>query len=162
MSSWRSYRVSVEFRVPLSFAFRWCTDYTPEDGKYGGEDKTLNLQRRIIERSRRRVVFENLYDDGKGWGWERHVVTLHPPNRWHCVGRGNHGESVLDYSLTALSDRRTRFEMRWRSRPVGPDQGPRPTVNRVERYVTQLWKRRARFLERDYRSSFSRGKKLRS
>lgn len=151
MAPWKRYRVSVEFDVPLAFAYRWCTDYTPEDGKYGGEDKTLHLQRRIIEKRGRRVVFENLYDEGKGWGWERHVVTLFPPRRWHCEGKGNHHESVLDYTLTALPRDRTRFNMRWRSRPVGPTAGRRPSAAVVEGYVAQLWRRRAKFLERDYR-----------
>ena len=148
MRAWRRYSVSVEFRAPLAFAYRWCTDYTAEDGKYAREDKSIHLQRRIIERSRRRVVFENLYDSGRGWGWERHVVTLLPPRRWHSVGRGNLHESVLDYSLLPISVRRTRLRMRWKSRPV--DRGPRPSRQQVERYVTQLWRRRARFLEREY------------
>lgn len=156
MSAWRKYRISVEFPVPLGFAYRWCTDYTADDAKYGGEDKTLHLQRRIIERSGRRVVFENLYDQGKGWGWERHVVTLRPPRHWHSVGRGNHHESVLDYSLTAISKNRTRFDMRWKSRPVGHGRGPRTPVDRVERYVTQLWNLRATFLVREYRLSLVR------
>ena len=50
MGAWRKYYISVEFHVPLAFAYSWCTDYTPEDGKYAGEDKTLHLQRRIIEK----------------------------------------------------------------------------------------------------------------
>ena len=148
MRAWSSYRVLVDFAVPLRYAYRWCTDYTSQDGKYAGEDKSIHLERRIIERNRRRLVFENLYDAGNGWGWERHVVTLLPPRRWRSVGRGNLQESVLNYSLFPISDRRTRLQMRWKSRPIG--RGPRPSREQVQRYVTQLWKRRARFLRREY------------
>lgn len=153
MRAWRHYLVSVEFGASLAYAYRWCTDYTTQDGKYAGEDKSIHLERRIIDRSRRRVVFENLYDAGKGWAWERHVVTLHPPRRWHSEGQGNLQESVLDYSLFPISDRRTRLQIRWKSRPIG--RGPRPSQQQIERHVTQLWKRRARFLQREYRRSLS-------
>lgn len=155
MATWRTFRVSVELRVPLSFAYAWCTEYTPEDGRYSGEDRTIHLQRRIIERDPQHVVFENLYDEGRGWGWEHHRVTLLPPNRWHCEGNGNYQQSILDYTLTKLSGDRTRFDMRWRSRPIGLAQGARPLKPAVEAYVTKLWTRRARALERDYSSSTS-------
>ena len=153
MPGWRTYRVTVDFDVPLAFAFRWCTDYTPHDGMFSGEDRTIHLQRRIIERTNRRVVFENLYDEGRGWGWERHIVTLHPPNRWHCEGKGNHQESILDYTLTALPGSRTRCDMRWRSRPVAHSRAARPSAVDVESYVTGLWKKRARSLKREYQQS---------
>src|SRR6266568_4225104 len=50
------YHITATFRVPLDFAFAWCTDYTPEDAGLEGEA----YQRKIIERSARRVVFEDL------------------------------------------------------------------------------------------------------
>ena len=49
-------RVRAVFRVPLEFAFGWCTDYTPEDAALEGE----TYQRKIIERSKNRVIFEDL------------------------------------------------------------------------------------------------------
>ena len=30
-------RIRVAFRVPLEFAFDWCTDYTPRDAALEGE-----------------------------------------------------------------------------------------------------------------------------
>src|SRR5688572_1520356 len=50
------YRIRVAFRVPLDFAFAWCTDYTPDDAKLEGE----SYRRKIIERTARRVVLEDL------------------------------------------------------------------------------------------------------
>src|SRR5437660_4721040 len=49
------FRIKVAFRVPMDYAFAWCTD-TPDDGRLEGE----KYERRIIERSARRVVFEDL------------------------------------------------------------------------------------------------------
>lgn len=156
------YHVSVIFRAPLRFAYAWCTDYSPEDVKIAGEDKAFGLHRRIVLRTPRQVVFENLYDHGKGWAWERHSVTLTPPDRWHSDGYGNYHESHLDYHLTELSDSRTRFDMRWMSRPIGLSTGPRAPVPTVERFVEKLWTARARALERDFRRRGTRPRPGRS
>ena len=153
VAPWRTYQVNVVLDAPLAFAFRWCTDYTPEDAKFAGEDRTIHLVRKIIERRKHRVVFENVYDQGRGWGWERHTVTLHPPDRWHSEGRGNYHESILDYKLSPLSEDRTRFEMHWRSRPVGLSVGPRPSAKIIERSVENLWRKRARALATEFRRS---------
>jgi len=135
MTRWSGpeYRTSVVFRAPLSFVYSWCTNYTPEDPKLGGED----YERRIVERSSSRVVFENLYEVGKGWGWERHVVTLKPPNRWHSEGRGNYSDSTLDYRLSQLSPSKTKLDMRWRSRSSFLTR-ERTSKETVERFVTRL------------------------
>lgn len=151
MVQWRKFHISVTFRAPLPFAYAWCTDYTPEDGKYAGEDRSIHLRRRILGRTPRTVVFENLYDVGKGWGWERHVVALRPPNAWHCEGWGNYHEVVLDYKLTEVDTERTRFDMTWRSRPTHRSHGPRTPSSVVEAFVENLWAKRARALEREYR-----------
>jgi len=98
-------------------------------------------------------VFENVYVEGRGWGWERHTVTLRPPSRWHSVGHGNYPESVLDYTLTVLSPQATQFDLRWRSRPVGLARGPRPSARAVERYVATLRKRRGRAIVSEFRRS---------
>jgi hypothetical protein len=161
MNPWRSYRVSTTFEVSLRFAYQWCTDYTPEDGRYGSEDLTIHLDRRIIRRDARHVIFENLYDVGNGWGWERHIVTLDPPNRWHCVGEGNYNKSILDYELTGLTEQRTKFNMHWRSKPIGLSEGPGPPKKVVEAYVAQLWRRRAKAMANDFRKTGKKGSRPR-
>jgi hypothetical protein len=153
----REYRVSLDFRAPLKFAYAWCTDYTPEDAAIAGEDKAFGLQRRIVMRTPRKVVFENLYDHGAGWAWERHTVTLSPPDRWHSDGFGNYHETHLDYRLTELPRGWTRFDMRWWSKPTGLSRGPRTAEAVVERFVLRLWRLRARALEHDYRRSVRKG-----
>jgi hypothetical protein len=147
---WRRFHIHVVFKVPLSFVYRWCTDFGPDDGQYSGEDKTINLNRRIIERTPNRVVFENLYDRGRGWAWERHVVTLMPPDRWHSEGKGVYSENVMDYKLTELPDGRTRLDINWRSRPTEMDTGPRATNKEIENFMLQLWNIRVWAIGRAY------------
>src|SRR3989442_11769283 len=110
------YRIQVSFRVPLAFAFAWCTDYTPEDAKLEGD----SYERKIVERTPRRVVLEDLYDTKAGWVWSREVVTLQPPNRWHMDGVGNQRDATGDYLLTPLPGGRTRLELRWRRHQKDP------------------------------------------
>jgi len=153
----QTFHVTTVFRVPLPFAYRWCTDYSPDDATLAGEDRTIGLRRMVVTRTVRRVVFENVYDHGKGWAWERHSVTLMPPDRWHSDAYGNYHEVHLDYRLRGLPDGRTRFEMRWRSRPLGPSGKELAPRRSVERFVRRLWRLRARVLERDYQKSLEIG-----
>ena len=138
-------RVQVAFHVPLEFAFRWCTDYTPEDAALEGE----SYSRKIVERSGRRVVFEDLEETASGWVWARDVVTLRPPRRWRMESVGSHRDVTAEYALSELPDGRTQLELRWWRRPKALGKKiPRATR---ERETTRAWKRFAAAMERDYR-----------
>ncbi len=138
-------RIRVAFRVPLDFAFAWCTDYTPQDGALEGE----SYERKIVERTRRRVVFEDLEETESGWVWSRDVVTLRPPDRWHMEGVGNRRDVAAEYVLSGLPDGRTQLELRWWRRPKPPGR----RIPRAEREAeaTRAWKRFGAAMERDYR-----------
>lgn len=140
------YRIRVAFRVPLDFAFAWCTDYTPEDAKLEGE----SYRRKIVERTSHRVVLEDLEETKRGWLWSREVVTLHPPTRWRMEGYGSRAEDVTaEYVLSTLPDGRTQLELRWR-------RWPRPSVPKLrkaerEAGALRAWKRFGAAMERDYK-----------
>jgi len=142
------YRIRVSFGVPLDFAFAWCTDYTPDDPGLEGE----SYQRKVIERTPKRVIFEDLEETEDGWVWGRDVVTLLPPNRWHVEGVGNRRDVTADYILSPLPDGRTRFDLRWRRRPKTPEK-KRLTKAEREASAMTAWKRFAAAMERDYRRS---------
>ena len=140
------YRICVTFRVPLKFAFGWCTDYTPQDASLEGE----SYERKVVERTPRRVVFEDLEESEGGWIWSRDVVTLRPPNRWHMDGIGNRRDVTADYLLTSLPTGGTRLDLRWRRRPNVPGAGKLTKAQR-EASALRSWKRFASAMERDYR-----------
>lgn len=141
------FHVTVSFRVPLDFAFAWCTDFTPDDAKLEGEA----YERKIVERTPRRVVFEDLEEARDGWVWSRDVVALRPPNRWHMDGIGNRRDVTADYVLTRLPDGRTQLDLRWRRRPKVP--GKQLTKAEREADGLRAWKRFGAAMERDYRRS---------
>ncbi len=126
------YRIRVTFDAPIDYVFAWCTDYTPEDGNLEGETYT----RKIIERTKRQVIFEDLEETKTGWDWGRDVVTLRPPTRWHMKGVGNHRDVEADY---------------WRRRPKVPDAAK---LTKAQREASSLraWKLFGAALERDYKA----------
>lgn len=141
-----AYQIRTEFHAPLEFVFRWCTDFTPKDAQYEAD----SYQRRILRRSKRFVVFEDLEDSEEGWIWARHVVRLEPPNRWHSDSTGNHRTIRLDYRLSRLPGGRTRLVLTAHRRPAGIG-GKNPSRSQRERTVGRSWKSLGKSLERDIR-----------
>jgi hypothetical protein len=149
-----AYEVRCEFRAPLEFVYRWCTDYTPQDARYEAEQ----YERRILLRSRRKVVYEDLEDTPEGWVWSRHVVRLAPPNRWHSDSVGSHRSYSLDYRLYRLPAGRTRLVLTARRRPTSIG-GKNPSKSAWERSVGEAWHRFSRALERDFRKAGPSGRR---
>jgi len=103
-----TYRVSKTFNAPLGFVYRWCTDYREDDLKMIGSSN----RRKIIERSKSRVVWRVIgKNGGKGYEGVR-VVWLKPPNSWHLDTCGDKRE-VGEYGLTRLGKTRTRLDMKF-------------------------------------------------
>ena len=142
------YRIMQEFSAPIRFVFSWCTDFSPQDAGLEGE----KYLRKVVERSRNRVIFEDLSETERGWAWMSHDVSLRPPKRWHMTGLGNNVDVVADYRLTALARDRTRLELRWRRKPKNKN-AIRMTKAAREAETKTGWQNFARALERDYRRS---------
>jgi len=142
------YHVQAILRAPLAWAYRWCTDYSPEDPALEGGA----FRRKVLQKSARRAVFEDLEETPTGWNWSRSVVTFHPPHGWALLERGNRVEAAASYWLTELEDGSVRLDLRWRRRPIGPDAWRASKAER-ERTSTAAWRRLAAALARDYRRS---------
>jgi hypothetical protein len=139
------YRIEIDFGVPLAFAYRWCTDYRPDDARLTGD----RFERRIVRRTRREVVYEDLWWEPDGWRWRRNVVALHPPAFWHAESVGNVRHASLDYRLTELPGGRCRLELVMRRRPVSyrPEQ---PSRRVLEAELRQMWASYARLMRLEY------------
>lgn len=139
------------FRAPLSFSYRWCTNYSTDDAAL--EEATFT--RRVLHRDPRRVVYEDLDPTDGGWMWSRWTVTLEPPDRWHGVSIGNYRSWTAEYRLRALDGGRTAFQFRGRRRPSGVTTKSPPRAQ-VQKNLNQAWKRFGRALEADYRAATRR------
>ena len=151
----RVYEFRSTFRAPLPFVFAWCTDYTPEDPHLEGEEFT----RRILARSRRRIVYEDLYDEPTGWMWSHYDVTVLPPRRWHADVAGSHRTWSIDYVLSERPGGSTELWFRGVRRATAL-AGKNPPKAKLEQDLRGMWKRYGRALEADYRAT-QRGTKRR-
>lgn len=142
------YHIEVEFRAPVPFVYRWCTDYRPGDDRLAGE----RYERRVIARSSRRVIYEDIWWSPDGWRWRRNDVQLRPPNRWVARSIGNVRDAQIDYRLKELPEGRTRLALRMLRRP-GPRQRRQPPKKALETELLRLWRNYGRSLEADYRRS---------
>jgi len=142
------YEFRHRFHAPLPFVYAWCTDYTPHDARLEGDDYT----RRIVRRTARKVVFEDLNEQPTGWTWSRMEVDLRPPNRWHAESVGSHRSWSIDYELATRS--RGITELRFRGKRRATElAGKNPPKATLERNLRGMWRNFGRALERDYRSS---------
>lgn len=150
----RVYEIRTRFRAPLPFVFAWCTDYSANDPRLEKERYT----RRIVRRSTRQVVYEDLTEAPRGWMWSRHTVTLQPPNRWHSDSLGSHRTWSLDYALRELPSGGTELTLRGVRRPTSIG-GPNPPKAELERELRRSWKNFGAELEKDFRSGRARSRR---
>jgi hypothetical protein len=143
--------MKMEFAAPMRFVYRWCTDYRPGDDQLAGD----RFERRILSRSGRRVLFEDLWWERDGWRWRRNDVSLRPPDRWVSNSLGNVREAQIEYTLTPLAGDRTRFEIRMHRRPTSRVRR-QPPKRELEKELIEMWDNYRRSLEADYRRSRSR------
>lgn len=141
----RMYEVRTKFRAPLGFVFRWCTDYSGQDGELSGE----GYARKLLRRTRNLVVFEDLYTTDDGWVWIHREVSLRPPDGWHADSVGSDRALSVDYRLESVPDGGTLLTIRARRRPYGIGRR-NPAKSVWERGVARNWGRLGRVLDRDY------------
>jgi hypothetical protein len=142
------YETRQVFHAPLAFAFRWCTDYQADDSKRSGE----SFRRKVLERTAKKVEFEDLDERPNGWVWRHTIVTLHPPGRWTAHSVGNFRTFEIEYRLKASPDGTTAFHLRGvrRSTAFG---GKNPPKAKLERELDVMWGNYGKALDRDYRAS---------
>jgi len=140
------YAIRRVFRVPADFAYAWCTDYTESDPELHGEEGS----RKILRKTARQVVYEDLSETPDGWMWSRYTVTLKPPLAWSAKAVGNYRTWQLEYRLKPRPDGTAEFTLRGRRRPTMlATQNPARAT--LERELDTLWRRFGRAMEREYR-----------
>jgi len=132
------------FNAPLSFAFKWCTDYREDDpGITGSKNK-----RSVLEKTKERVIYTIRYKSGGKTMNAVNIVTLKPPKAWYLDSRGDEDDEVGVYRLTSLGRRKTRLDMTfveyWKIRNY-------PGNSEYLSDIHRIWDKYAAALERDYR-----------
>src|SRR5271169_4859164 len=101
-------RVSKTVNAPLRYVYDWCTDFRDTDPKITGSKS----QRIILEKTRKRVVYAQVYQGADGSQKVAvDIVTLNPPHSWHLDYFGEEDDETGDYRLKSLGRNKTRLDM---------------------------------------------------
>jgi hypothetical protein len=139
------FSVSKIINAPLSFVYRWCTDFREDDQKITDQRRRI----RIHERTATRFIMSVRDRHGAKIVSAARIVTLKPPDSWHLDWIGDEYDEKGDYRLTKLGSRRTRFSATFKVASIKPGA---PTKQEMRRNVTAVWDKYTRALEKDYAS----------
>jgi hypothetical protein len=142
--------VSKVINAPLSFVYKWCTDFREDDNRITGSKN----RRKILQKTSRRVVYVTTYFPKVGVAKVGvNLVTLRPPNSWHLDFIGEEEDEEGDYRLTRLAARKTKLDMRFSERYKVRNA---PTQTEDLEHTEELWGKYAAALERDYARTVKR------
>jgi hypothetical protein len=141
-----SYRISKTINAPLSYAFKWCTDFSEDDPKITGS----NSQRRILLKTKKKVIYAQLYNDDTGQQKIAvDIVTLKPPRSWHLDYYGEEDDETGEYKLTSLGKNSTRLDMTFKEK--WKIANPPTRAWQIE-HTNNVWDKYISALESDYNS----------
>jgi len=148
MNPLRSHTIHVSkvINAPLSFVYKWCTDYREDDPKITGSKN----QRKILQKTRQRVIYLSIYKRRGKFKYAVNIVTLYPEKAWHLDFLGEEDEETGDYRLTRLGARRTRLDMVFKERYK--IRGA-PTKAQDTKGTNEIWDKYVAALQRDYGTS---------
>lgn len=138
-----SFHVSKAIRAPLGYVYDWCTDYRESDPKITGS----KAKRRILLKTKHRVIYTSAYLSGGKPKSAVNVVTLYPPRAWHLDFVGDEDDEAGNYVLTSLGPRKTRLDMTFHEhykmrRP--------PSKAQDVKHTHEIWNKYAAALETDF------------
>ena len=139
----RKYHVTKVLSAPIKFAYKWCTDFRDSDPKITGSGN----KRRILEKTKARVIYTIRYKSGGRTLNAVNIVTLHPPRSWHLDSRGEEDDEVGEYTLSTLGPSRTKLDMKfieyWKTRSY-------PSSTEYIEQIHDVWNKYAAAMEKDY------------
>lgn len=144
----RSLNVSKIVHAPIRFVYDWCTGYRESDPQITGS----KLKRKILMKTRHRVVWVSSYRSRGKIRNAVDVVTLYPPKAWHVDFIGDEDDTTGDYVLTSFGARKTRLDMTFKARYKIRNV---PSKAQDVKELHGVWDRYVAALEKDYRRSRS-------
>lgn len=143
-----SFTVAKVIRAPLRFVYGWCTDYRETDPRITGSKST----RKILMKTKHRVVYTVSYRSGGKTRSAVDVVTLYPPKAWHLDFVGDEDDETGDYALSSLGRNKTKLSMTFTERYK---VGKSPSKTQDIKSVHEIWNKYMVALERDYARAHS-------
>lgn len=139
-------RISKTVEAPLSYVYRWCTDFREDDGRFSSSRPAF----RVIRAGRDRVARVRIGPPVKGKRRvAAEVVRLRPPRAWHVDQVDEDDLASIDYRLTSLGPRRTRLVLSILERWMTPKH---PSVEEYRTSTGRYWDVLIEALQRAYQA----------
>jgi hypothetical protein len=136
-----SYGISKIINAPISYVYKWCTDFRAEDPMIIGAAYT----RHIVDKSNKRAVWIQHY------GAEKEgvrYVTLSPPDSWHMEGLNDESTRTVDYHLKSLGKKtELTISIKIKYKTIEPEP-----VSKLRENLSNDWEKYKAALEKDYLS----------
>ena len=104
------YRFSQRFPVPASKAYKWCTDYSPEDHALMGE---ASAERQITRVTDATIILTDTFHTNRGNVEKKKLVQLYPDRlSWvstHLTGPNKYSQFIYEISAEGNSASRLDF-----------------------------------------------------
>ncbi len=153
------YKFSQRFNVPAEDAYRWCTDYQPDDWSLMGEKG----KRRIQHLSENAIILTDRIHGGEGYVSKKRLVLLYPERlSWintHLAGPNKHSQFL--YEIKPEGKKASRLE--FTGFQISYDVAEKATPEKVESLANNLrdddsntWKLLAGAMERDLNKPLGR------
>jgi len=140
-------RVSKTINAPYHYVYDWCTDFREDDGKITGSKS----QRKILEKTKKRVIYVQIYKGGDGkQKVAANIVTLRPPNSWHLDFFGEEDDETGEYVVKDLGKDKTRLDMVFKEN--WKNIVKIPSIEEQTKQTNKVWDKYVKALEKDYNS----------
>jgi len=138
-------RITKTARVPAQYAYRWLTDYRPEDSRFS----RLRPRYRVIRVSKDRVVRIRTHREKTAATQVAvDLVRFDPPHRWHVDQIDEDDLNSADFDVQPVGARKTRIRVAVLERWMTPQS---PTLSELRERLSDYWDRIVAGLEQDYR-----------
>jgi hypothetical protein len=139
-------------RAPLTFVYRWCTDYREDDDRI--TNSIYHYRARIALREPKRVVrVITVPARDRRRSTDVEIIQLHYPDRWHLTKLSATDDETGNYRLTSRGRRLTLLEMRFRRTWK---LGQPPSTDRYRALFNRVWDRYVEVMEAEYRQRTGR------
>jgi len=145
------YSFSQQFTVTAQQAFRWCTDFSPQDPKLMGLDGAL---REVIQVSEGTVVLKETYPTNGGTVVKEKLVQLYPGRHmWtstHLSGPNRHSQFIYEIQPEGTEASRLDFtacHLEYKDQMT--PQEAEELAGQLRSFDMEVWRRLASALHKD-------------
>jgi len=144
------YRFSQRFSVPARKAYKWCTDYTPEDHALMGDEEA---ERQITCVTDTTIILTDIFQTSSGPVEKKKLVQLYPdPLCWlstHLTGPNKYSQFIYEVSAEGNSTSRLYFTALHLEYEKLDSENIKLLADKLKEEDSKAWKLLAKAMEKE-------------